>query len=207
MKNIIREICFGKNSKLTLLLVFSLIISVGLSCKLNKSTSDDADTKDTKTEKSKTTSDSSKDKSSSDDSKSDDSKLSDKANGDAPSDKETDEMVKETMADFADAVDEGDFSDFRKTTSKDFQATYTAEQLNNTFNVFISKKSQVLPSLKDVQDSSATFTDGPRIRTEKGYKILVANGSFSTSPYSVKFETEYEKEGSSWKILKIRVQM
>lgn len=198
MKNIIREICFGKNSKFTLLLVFGLVIFVGLACKIG-----DRDTTDNDTKTEKIITDTTKDKPTS----GDESAKSDRSNGDAPSDSETQALIKETMSDFADAVEEGDFSGFRSTTSKDFQVTYTTSQLNNTFKVFIDKKSQVLPSLRDVQNSTANFTEGPRIRTEKGYKILVANGQFSSDPYPVKFETEYELENGDWKILKIRVQM
>jgi hypothetical protein len=111
------------------------------------------------------------------------------------------------MTDFADAVDQGDFADFHRSTSKDFQATYTADQLNTTFKPFIDQKERVLPSFNGVPATSPNYTDGPRIRTEKGYKIMVANGSFPTSPNAVQFETEYELEKGNWKILKIRIKM
>lgn len=135
------------------------------------------------------------------------SKTTPSSRGDAPPDSEVESLVKETMTDFADAIEKEDFSDFRTTTSKDFQVSYTAAQLKASFQTFVDKKDQVLPSLNAVDESSVSFTDGPRIRTEKGYKILVANGIFSTRPYPVQFETEYELEKGAWKILKIKVKM
>lgn len=128
-------------------------------------------------------------------------------NGDAPSDREVETLVKETLEDFGDAVEKEDFTDFRFKTSKDFQVSYTPATLKASFQAFINQKDRVLPSFSSMSGSSATFTDGPRIRTEKGYKILVANGRMSTSPSPVQFETEYELEKGEWKILKIKVIM
>jgi hypothetical protein len=130
-----------------------------------------------------------------------------KTNSEAPSDSETESLVKETINDFADAVDQGDFGDFRAKTLSEFQSQFTTAQLNNTFRTFIDKKDAVLPSMNGVNATSANFTDGPRIKTEGGSKILVANGEFPTRPYVVKFETEYEQEDGDWKIRSVRVKM
>jgi len=132
---------------------------------------------------------------------------SDKSKGDAPPDSEVESLVKKTMADFADAIENEDFTDFRANTSKDFQASYTASQVKDTFNVFITQKDKVLPILNRIDENSAKFSSPPRVRTEKGYKILVADGEFPTSPNTTKFETEYEWEKGNWKILKIKVRL
>jgi hypothetical protein len=126
---------------------------------------------------------------------------------DAPSDSETESLIKDTIADFADGVEQEDFTGFHSRTSKDFQATYKPAQLNTTFQIFIQKKDQALPILNTAGGASTSFTNGPRIRTEKGYKILVADGNLSTRPYPVQFETEYVLERGEWKLLKFRVKM
>lgn len=190
MKKLIFEIGTGKNSKLTFLLIISLFIFVGLACKIgNRKTSEEENTVVKTVDSPKTSTD------------------SDSQDSDTPPKSEVDSLVKDTMAEFADAVDKGDFSDFHANTSKDFQATYKPAELNKTFRVFIDKKNQVLPSMNGISETTAVFTDSPRVRTEKGYKVLVANGYFPTSPNKVQFESEYELEKGDWKILKIRVKL
>lgn len=129
------------------------------------------------------------------------------ASKDAPPVEEVENLVKDSLADFAGAVDAEDFNNFRANTSRDFQATYSADLLKTTFSVFIDKKEAALPSLNDIANQSPSFTDGPRIRTERGAKILVATGSFPSKPYAVQFENEYQLEKGSWKLFKIKVKM
>ncbi len=141
-------------------------------------------------------------------SKSDKTSSSDnKSSGDAPSNSEAEKLVKATMSDFADAVDSGDFGDFYDNASDDFQATYTKDQVKSTFNVFVENKSKALPSLKDVQTKSASFSNSPSIEMEKGLKMMVADGEFSSKPNSIKFETKYEWEKGEWKMLKFKIKM
>jgi len=126
---------------------------------------------------------------------------------DAPPDGEVEDLVKGTMQDFTDAVEREDFTDFLNSTSKDFQASYKADQLKDSFASFITQKDKVLPILNSIGENSAEFSSPPRVRTEKGFKILVAEGKFPTSPNTTKFETEYEWEKGNWKILKIKVRL
>lgn len=116
-------------------------------------------------------------------------------------------MLRTTVLDFADAIDMEDFSDFRAKSSEDFQVTFTTEQLRTIFQGFIAKKEAVLPVLRNVKGKRARFSRGPLIRTEKGYKILVAEGYFPTLPFRTNFEIEYEWTQGAWKILKIQVKM
>lgn len=124
-----------------------------------------------------------------------------------PSNNEVETLVKETMADFAGAVDQGDFDDFRQNTSKAFQSTYNTTQLNTNFQVFIDKRDLVMPSFRGIDSTTANFSSPPHLRTEKGFKILVADGSFPTSPRPVSFETEYVLEKGNWKLLVIKVKV
>lgn len=135
------------------------------------------------------------------------SKSDDKSTGDAPSNSEVEALVKTSFGDFSDAIDEEDFSDFYEKSSGDFQASYTKDQIKSTFFVFIDKKDQTLPSLRDVQTKSASFSSGPSVSTEKGIKVLVADGEFPSKPNATKFETKYEWEKGEWKILKFKVKM
>ena len=131
----------------------------------------------------------------------------DKSTGDAPSKSEAEKAIKGTFADFTDAVESGDFTDFYENSSDDFQASYTKDQVKTTFNVFVENKGKALPSLKGVQDSSATFSSGPSVEMEKGIKMLLADGEFSSKPSSIKFETKYEWQKGGWKMLKFKVKM
>lgn len=139
--------------------------------------------------------------------KSDTNKSSDKSDGDTPSESEVESLVKDTMADFADGVVDEDFSTFRRNSSADFQATYSATQLKGMFATFINQKDKLTPSLRDVQDESASFTSTPSVRTEKGFKVLTADGEFPSSPNVTKFETEYELEKGEWKLLKFKIRL
>ncbi len=130
-----------------------------------------------------------------------------KSTGDAPTSSEAEKLIKATFSDFSDAIDSGDFTDFYENASSDFQATYTKDQVKSTFTVFVDNKSKALPSLEDVQSRSASFSGGPSIDTEKGIKIMVADGEFASKPNPVKFETRYEWEKGEWKMLKFKIKM
>ena len=144
------------------------------------------------------------------DSKSDNadpSKSDDKPSGEAPSKSEAEKLIKATFADFSDAVSSEDFTDFYAKSSDDFQSSYTKEQIKSTFAVFIDNKSKALPALKDIQTTSAAFTNGPSVEIEKGIKVMIADGEFASKPNSVKFETKYEWQKGEWKMLKFKIKM
>lgn len=198
MKKIMCEVFFGNSPSISLVLVFGLMVSISLGCKFGTQSSSDDDSTISKTTKSV---DSKRDSSKDDSSDSEDSKSASAEESDAQ------DSIKVTMNDFADAVEKGDFEDFYSNTSKDFQNAYKPEQLNSTFGIFIDKKDQALPILRQVDDKSAVFNEPPRIRTERGVKVLVANGYFSTTPNKVQFETEYEQQDGEWKLLKLKVKI
>ncbi len=129
------------------------------------------------------------------------------SDGNLPSDSEVESLVKKTLEDFADGVEQEDFTNFHQNSSKDFQVSLTPSQIKTSFGSFITQKDKVLPILNSVGESSVKFSSPPRIRTEKGYKILIADGEFPTSPNTTKFETEYELEKGDWKILKFKIRL
>jgi hypothetical protein len=124
-----------------------------------------------------------------------------------PPDNELQSLVKETTADFANAIDTEDFSKLHSKASTDFQSTYTVDQTKTAFESFIDKKDVVLPSLKNSAGTTATFSTPPSIRSEKGLNILVTKGEFPSKPFPVKFEYEYVWRDGGWKMLKLVINM
>ena len=190
MKKRVSHLLFGRNTRLNGLIAFGIIASIALGCnckelsELGKSNSSNGST----------TSNSSNSSSTSD------------TDG-VPSDSTLQSMVKETTADFAQAIDTNDFGEIYEKSSTDFKNTYTEEQMKNVFKTFVEKKRLILPSLSKAGDSTADFSPAPHIRQEQGLDILVLNGKFPTKPLNVKFEYEYVKRGGEWKLLKLIVNM
>lgn len=124
-----------------------------------------------------------------------------------PTDAEVQALIKQTTSDFADAVQKEDFSNFLKTTSKDFQSQYSDQQLKDAFAVFIDKKDEVVPLLKKAASTNANFSPQPSMREENSISVLDTSGSFPTDPAPVDFDISYERENGQWKLLKIKYKM
>lgn len=120
-----------------------------------------------------------------------------------PTETEAQTLIKNTMSEFADAVDKNDFTSFKANTAKEFQAQYTEEQMKTTFKTLTDQKETAVPLLREASKMNPKFTTTPpAVREEKGYSILVADGSFDTeSP--LKFSNEYVYQDGKWKLLKI----
>ncbi len=121
-----------------------------------------------------------------------------------PAEAETQTLVKNSMSDFADAIDKGDFTAFREKVSKELNTQSTNEQMKTTFKSLIDNKEEAVPILRDASKMNAQFSPAPAIREEKGYYILVTNGSFDTKPDAIKFTNEYVWQDGKWKLLKIQ---
>jgi hypothetical protein len=187
MKKLINELVFGKNAKVSGLIALAVIGSIAVGCNCGKdlnlsNTSGNSDNKSVATPD--TTND-----------------------GAVPSDSVVEALVKDTIAEFADAVDSGDFSDLHRQSSTDFQATYTVDQMTTQFKSYTDKRSVVMPILRKVASADADFSRSPSIRTEKGLKILVAQGKFPTKPMGVRFDFEYVMRGGEWKLLKLIINI
>lgn len=124
-----------------------------------------------------------------------------------PSKEEVESLVKETISDFADAVEIGDFSDIYEKSSIDFQNTYTVDEMKEAFKSYTDQRSVVVPILRKVARSDAKFRSDPLIRKEKGLDILVAEGEFPTKPYKVRFDYEYVMRDGEWKLLKLVINI
>lgn len=129
------------------------------------------------------------------------STLSDSPRGDVPSEREMEELTQETLGDFNDAVQQGDFTDFHDKVSSVWKSTSSPEKFNEGFKQFIEKKVDI----SKIKGKEATFDPQPTVSTKGKYKVLSASGKYDTSPLPVRFETEYIKEGGTWKLISIRV--
>lgn len=191
MKRLFNNIVFGNNTLISGIIALAVVGSIALGCNCNKSFD-----LGNISSSSNTSSGSSKD------TPSDTGK-----NGDVPSNSVVEGLIKDSTEQFAEAIQSEEFDDFRSNASADFQSTYTADEMRDAFKSYINKKSLVVPILRKVKDADADFTTSPSIRTEKGVKVLMANGKFATKPYAVRFDYEYVMRGGEWKLLKLVVNI
>ncbi len=118
-----------------------------------------------------------------------------------PSDGEMQEIVKESLTDFNDAVKQGDFADFHDKISATWKKQVTPEQFNTAFSEFIQKKLDI----SEIRSMEADFSPAPSIDKSQGVSILKVVGQYDTSPNPTRFDMKYVPDGSDWKLLSIRV--
>ncbi len=128
------------------------------------------------------------------------------SNGGNVSDSEAQDLARETLMDFTDAVRAGDFNDFHAKTSKPLQKQVSAASFESGFSKFIEKKDQVTEILDKIPELDAKFTDGPTKSKEAGFDVLEMEGSYDTST-TTNFKLKYVKESGIWKLLKIEVKL
>ncbi len=124
-----------------------------------------------------------------------------------PGDSTVQSLVKDTMSDFADAVDKGDFKTFQGKTSKEFQTQFTEDQLTTTFQSFTDQKALIVPILHDAAKQTAQFSTAPAIGDENGNYVLNTEGTFPSKPQTVKFTNSYVYQDGNWKLLKVYVEL
>jgi len=203
MKNFLHSLCIGKDSKITLVLVLSVFAFAALGCSgfiknLSEATNTTTNIRNENTNTSTTSTPARNSNSIT-------------ASGDVPSDSEINSLVEDTIQDFTDAVERGDFRDFLATTSKDFQYQFSPAGLNQSFKSFIDKKNAVVPILRSARGKTPQFSSSPEVVTEKGadgknYKILNVKGTYPTNPSTTNFDLQYVLEESSWKVLSIKIR-
>lgn len=197
MKQLLREIVFGKNTKLNGLLALSVVLLIALGCTCGKNFDLSNIGKEDNTTR---TSSNTADNSTSTTTKTTYTKA-DASKSEMPSDAELQDMAKGTLMDFNDAVQKADFYDFHSKISKPWQKQTTPESLKTTFQGFIDKGI----SIASIRSLDADFSPSPEIGREVGYKTLKLNGKYPTSPNVTKFELNYIPEGKDWKLSKIVV--
>ena len=126
--------------------------------------------------------------------------------GQMPSAEETEAIVQEAIQDFATGVEAGDFLTFHTKSSKGFKRTYTNESIKTNFISFVNQKARVVPLLRSTALMTPYYGPAAAIVKDKGFNVLRANGSYSTSPTTA-FELDYLLEDKRWKVIGIRLKM
>lgn len=124
-----------------------------------------------------------------------------------PTESEAQTLVKNTVSEFADAVDKGDFAAFKANTAKEFQSQYTDEQLKTSFKTFTDQKADIVPILRDAAKKNPTFSPAFAVKEESGYSVLTTNGTIASNPQPVKVNNEYVYQDGKWKLLKIDIKL
>ncbi|HEX8289722.1 MAG TPA: hypothetical protein VF556_17200 [Pyrinomonadaceae bacterium] len=200
MKNLLNDVFFGKNNKVSGVMALSIVALIALGCTCNKSfdlsnaqsdtnSSQPVSNTDTKTKETKETT------------KTKSTAKADASKGEIPSDDELQDMVKETLLEFNDAVQGNDFTNFHAKICEPWQEQATPESLRESFKVFIDKDIDIAP----ISSLDAQFSTEPEIGRELGYKTLKLKGQYPTRPNLTKFELNYIPEGKEWKLSKIIV--
>lgn len=188
MKNLITELVFGRNAKLSGAIALAVVLSVALGCNCGKDFDLSNLAKNANTGGFSNSS-------------------NDRSDGSVPSDTVVEGLIKETMSEFADAIDTGDFNPIYNNASSDFQGTYTVDEMKTAFKSYTDKKKVVVPILRKIEGIDAEFDSPPSIRTEKSLNILVAKGKFKTKPFQTRFDYEYVMRGGEWKLLKLIINI
>lgn len=125
----------------------------------------------------------------------------DASTGKVPSDEQLQELVKDTVLDFNDAIQSKDFTSFHSNISKPFQKQASPDRFKEVFAEFMDNNI----NFREVNDLEADFSDTPKVGKESGYTVLTLNGTYATSPRRTKFELKYIPEGKEWKLIFIRI--
>lgn len=201
MKKFVSDIVFGRGNALSGLVAFAVVALVlGCSCgknldlgNLGKDTGNSSNTThtssntfgDAPSSPPKTTS----------------TTKSDASKGEVPAESELQAMAKETLLDFNSAVKKADFSDFYSHISKEWQKQTSPDSMKTTFQSFIDKGIKI----DDIGSLDAQFSPSPSIGREVGFKTLMMEGKYATSPQVTKFQLNYIANGKDWKLSKIVV--
>ncbi len=189
MKNLLYRLLFGNNLKVSGLIVLAVVALATVGCGgSEKSALSNLDTQNDSANISTST----------------EPVLSDDA---VPSDSVVEGLVKNTTAQFAEAVNSGDFSVIRRNASPDFQSTYTADEMKTAFKSFTDNRSDVVPILQEADGLKPDFSREPSMRTEKSLDILMVIGNFPTKPENVRFDYEYVMRDGEWKLLKLIINI
>ena len=120
-----------------------------------------------------------------------------------PSDDVVQNLVKDTMLEFADAVKKDDFSHMISIGAKPFREKATQEMLHQNFKGFLETKSNF--DFSPIKKMTATFSKPPWIENGAFPNALVADGYFPTAPNKTKFVFTYLNEDGEWKLIGIQV--
>lgn len=195
MKKLVNEILFGKSSMFNGLIALAVIGFIGFGCFCNK---DKMGLGKNDSSSPSPTSSSSPSPSAT---KEKNYKKADASKSEIPSDDELQDMVKKTLLDFNQALQDEDFTDFHKTIAKKWQDQISAAKFKESFQGFIDKDVDI----GNIKNETASFDKDAFIDRSRGMKELTAEGKYNTSPLPCKFKLKYIPEGKEWKLYGIEV--
>lgn len=203
MKKFALDLFFGRDNRVSGLIAFTIIGLIVLGCTCNKDFNLGTNNASNVSSNSGTFTNTSSSPSANTAStpKTDDVADADASTGKLPSDAQLQEMARETVLDFNDAIQSQDFTSFHSKISKPFQKQASPDRFKQVFAEFLNNNID----FKEVEDLTAEFSPAPALGKESGYNVLSMNGSYATSPRRTKFELKYIPEGKEWKLIFIRI--
>ena len=131
--------------------------------------------------------------------------VGDFAKPDMPSTEQQHALVKQTLKDFAKAIDTGDFSGITSGASKEFQAATSPDKLKSAMQGMIDNKAVLIPIMQSADSKTPQFSTPPEIKEESSSYTMQYAGSFPTDPFKTYFDFKYVWRDSQWKLLAVRV--
>jgi hypothetical protein len=130
-----------------------------------------------------------------------DDKKSDDTTGEIPAARVLQEMTKTTILEFNDAVQRANFKDFYANMATVKQKGTSPAKLEDFYRQFIDKKI----NLDSIRGMTANFLSAPKITNSNGYRELILEGRYPTSPNRTSFSLAYTPENGKWKLSGIYV--
>ena len=125
---------------------------------------------------------------------------------DLPSTSEQKEMTKTAIQDFTDAVEKGDFADFRDNCATSFQDNVSTAKFNQIFDTFIKQKKPLVPILRSSASMTPDYSPATHFIQNGDTKVLDISGTYATTPLTT-FELQYVSEDDDWKLNMIKVRV
>jgi hypothetical protein len=116
-----------------------------------------------------------------------------------PPDQDLRKLTTETLMEFDRAVKAKDFTAFHKTVSVPLQQQKTPAEMEQAFQVFVTRQIDLSP----VQKLQPIFDDPPGLDNQE---LLVLKGYYPT-PSRVRFQLAYTYEHPSWKLINIEIKV
>ena len=113
-----------------------------------------------------------------------------------PSDGELEASVKALIADYAKALDSGDFDSFSANRGGDASNT---REIRERFDKQAGNKAQSLAALRDVENRNYKLDSIPSIIVTPSRGAFYVAGSFPSQPVAVRFEGNFELRSGKWR--------
>ncbi|NNE67403.1 MAG: hypothetical protein HKN33_12620 [Pyrinomonadaceae bacterium] len=118
-----------------------------------------------------------------------------------PSTSQARKIVKKTLMDFNEAVQDKDFSDFHKKIADTWRNSSKPADFEKGFKKFIDRGVDI----SRIEDEDPDFSPKPYIDKKYGKKVLFLKGEYDTKPLPVNFNLEYIVDDDEWKLVFIGV--